>query len=82
MPNAQYFGGMFRRTKVSVSGMKKPDASPPRNCITSSAGSVVTNGVSSETPANARDAPVSTRRAPQAAPIQMANGVTNICATV
>ena len=50
--------------KPRVSGMKHPEASPPRNCIAKSTGSVGEYGVSREMIANAMDAPISTRRGP------------------
>src|ERR1700675_170125 len=82
IPNAQYLGGMLSNTKLKVSGMKKPEASPPRNCMVRKLGKVSQNGVSNDTIANKREVQINTRRAPKAAPIQTARSVTNIWATV
>ncbi len=50
--------------KLKVSGMKKPEASPPKNCIVNSTGSVGEYGVSKDMTANAMEAPINTRRGP------------------
>ena len=57
-------GGILRRMKLKVSGMKQPEARPPRNCIVSSTGRVGESGVSREITAKAMEAPISTRRGP------------------
>src|SRR5580700_2883667 len=82
MPNAQYFGGMLSKMKLRVSGMKKPLASPPRNCIVMSIGKLAQYGMSNEITAKVIDAQMRTRRGPYAAPIHTAMRVTNIWATV
>src|SRR5271163_1795137 len=82
MPKAQYLGGMFSNMKLKVSGMKNPVARPPRNCIVSKVGRLGEYGVSKETTANAMDAPISTRRGPNVAPIQTAGIVMSIWAAV
>src|SRR5277367_2224556 len=64
MPNAQYLGGMLSNTKLKVSGMKKPEASPPRNCMARKVDKVSQKGVNNDTIANKREAQMSTRRAP------------------
>src|ERR1700741_4783174 len=82
MPNAQNLGGVLSRMKLRVSGMKKPVASPPRNCIVRSVGKFGEYGVIREIIANAMEAPMRTRRGPNAAPIHTAGTVTNIWAAV
>src|ERR1700722_4408687 len=82
MPNAQYFGGMFSNTKLKVSGMKKPEASPPRSCMARKVGKVSQNGVNNDTNANKREVQINTLRAPKAPNMQAARRVTNIWATV
>ncbi len=78
MPNAQYLGGVLSSMKPSVSGMKNPDANPPKNCMAISIDSVADSGVSNEITAKAIDAQMSTRRGPNAIPIHMAANVMNI----
>ncbi len=68
--------------KLSVSGMKKPEARPPANWKASSIGRLVENGSRNEMIANAVAAWISARRAPNRAPSQSAKGKTSICAVV
>src|SRR6202034_49079 len=82
MPKAQYLGGMFSNMKLKVSGIKHPDARPPRNCIVKSIPKLPEYGASKEMTANAMEAPINTRRGPKVAPIQMAASVMNIWAAV
>jgi len=82
MPKAQYLGGMLSNMKLKVSGMKKPDAKPPKNCIVSKVGKFGEKGVNKEMSANAMDAPINIRRGPNVAPIQMAGTVMSIWAAV
>src|SRR5580698_439885 len=82
IPYAQYLGGVFSSTKLSVSGMKKPEAAPPRNCSASSQLKVVAEGVINEITAKEIEAAISTRRGPKMAPNPTAAKVTDICATV
>src|SRR5258708_17721454 len=82
MPKAQYLGGMLSNMKLKVSGMKKPDAKPPKNCIVNKVGRFGEKGVNKEMSANAMDAPINTRRGPNVAPIQMAGTVMSIWAAV
>jgi len=82
MPKAQYLGGMLSKTKLKVSGMKKPDARPPKNCIVNNVGKFGEKGLSKEMSANAMDAPINTRRGPNVAPIQTAGTVMSIWAAV
>src|SRR5271168_3716427 len=82
MPSAQYLGGVLSSTKLKVRGMKQPDARPPKNCIVSSMGKLVTKGVSNEITANEMEAPINTRLGPKAAPIQTAGIVMSIWAAV
>ena len=82
MPKAQYLGGMLSNTKLKVSGMKKPDARPPRNCIVNNVGRLGEKGVSKEMSANAIEAPINTRRGPKVAPIHTAGTVMSIWAAV
>src|ERR1700733_1290857 len=48
MPKAQYLGGMLSNTKLRVSGMKKPDAKPLKNCIVNNVGKLGEKGVRRE----------------------------------
>src|SRR5580692_2110023 len=82
MPKAQYLGGMLSNMKLKVSGMKKPVAKPPKNCIVNNVGRLGEKGVSRDMSANAMDAPMSTRRGPKVAPIQTAGTVMSIWAAV
>src|SRR5882762_641099 len=82
MPKAQYLGGMLSNMKLKVSGMKMPDAKPPKNCIVNKVGRFGEKGVNREMSANAMDAPINTRRGPNVAPIQMAGTVISIWAAV
>src|ERR1700685_2727728 len=82
MPKDQYLGGMFSNMKLKVSGIKHPDARPPRNCIVKSIPKLPEYGASKEMTANAMEAPINTRRGPKVAPIQMAASVMNIWAAV
>ncbi len=50
--------------KLKVSGMKNPDARPPRNCIVNIIGRVGEYGVSKDMSANEIEAPINTRRGP------------------
>src|SRR5271165_940737 len=73
---------MLSNMKLRVSGMKNPEANPPRNCIANSMDRVGDNGVNSDIAANAIEAPINTRRGPKAAPIQTAASVMSIWAAV
>src|SRR5690349_2360570 len=64
IPYAHALGGVFRRTKLSVRGMKKPEASPPRNWKTSNVGRSAAKGSRIERTANAPAAPISALRVP------------------
>src|ERR1700679_521298 len=55
MPKAQYLGGVLINMKLSVNGMKHPEARPPRNCSVNSMGKLADKGVRSEMSANAMD---------------------------